>query len=379
MAVDLRQYPVLYVDDDVALHTAFRYEHADRFTVLTAGSGEEAFEILRGEPIAILLADQVMQGQEIQGVEICARARVMRPDIVTMVVTAYKDIVGAVDAVNRGRVRAYFPKPWTERLGEVLEATIVGLHEARLARGVGMDLLRSGIEHTKLTVLEQVAHDVLNPVQTVRTHHLMATRIIEGARAKLVARGEEEVAAALGAALDHQEGSLAAVRVVADVAARFRPRGAHRPAPSERCDVVEVVSAVVSFLRADVERVATLEWTPVGNPVVRIERVALARVLTNLLLNAAQAMAERPGGNVTVEVEAREDAAVVRVRDTGPGIPVSEHWRVFEPYYTTRKDGSGLGLSIVRDLVEQANGKVAVQSAPGDGATFEVTLPLASR
>jgi signal transduction histidine kinase len=166
------------------------------------------------------------------------------------------------------------------------------------------------------------------------------------------------------------------VNIVSELAARFRPRGEHRRPPVERTDVVEVVASVLAFLRAEIERVAKVETVYTATPIVLMDRSALARVVTNLLLNAGQAMVERPGGIVTLEVAASEDHAFVRVLDTGPGIAHPEHGRVFEPYYTTREGGSGLGLAIVRDLVDQAQGRVSVLSALGRGATFEVQLPL---
>jgi signal transduction histidine kinase len=101
-------------------------------------------------------------------------------------------------------------------------------------------------------------------------------------------------------------------------------------------------------------------------------------VVLNLLLNAVQAMAERRDGKITVEITRVEQLAILRVRDTGPGIATEIASRVFDAYFTTRPDASGLGLSIVRDLVEQAGGTVMAlePGAQRRGASFEVRLPI---
>jgi signal transduction histidine kinase len=249
-----------------------------------------------------------MQGQAMHGVEICARARALRPDLVTMIITAYADdVAAAIDAINRGQVRAYLPKPWTEQLADVLEVTIARMHETKTARELGIDMLRAHPEQVKLTVLEQVAHDVLNPLNTARLHHARAKQLLQAAGERLGARGDGEIAAVLAGAAQHQSDSLAAMDQVVEVAARYRPEGPHRRPPTERCDVADVVASVVAYLRAEVERTATLSTAIESAPTVRMDRTALARVVANLLLNAAQAMAEKPGGAITVEVCAAKD------------------------------------------------------------------------
>ena len=107
----------------------------------------------------------------------------------------------------------------------------------------------------------------------------------------------------------------------------------------------------------------------------------LQEALLNLLLNAIQAV----GAAGEVTLAARRDPtageAVVTVSDTGPGIPDEIKGRIFDPFYTTKEEGkgTGLGLSIVYGIVEKHGGTIAVESAPGQGASFALRLPLAGR
>ncbi len=100
----------------------------------------------------------------------------------------------------------------------------------------------------------------------------------------------------------------------------------------------------------------------------------LRRAFGNLLRNAVEAAGPKSPIEVAVAVRAA-GAVLVRVVDHGPGVPVPMRDRVFDPYVTTKSEGTGLGLALVRQTVETHGGKVRVSDTPGGGATFEVTLP----
>jgi signal transduction histidine kinase len=103
------------------------------------------------------------------------------------------------------------------------------------------------------------------------------------------------------------------------------------------------------------------------------------QVFVNLAMNAIQAMADTGGGRVTLkayEGGGIGDTLVAEVTDTGPGIPADALAKIWEPFYTTKAEGTGIGLSIVRSLVEQQPGAaIAVESRPGVGTTFRLTMP----
>ncbi len=113
-----------------------------------------------------------------------------------------------------------------------------------------------------------------------------------------------------------------------------------------------------------------------GNvPHVHADEGQIVRVLGNLLTNAAQAMPD--SGRVTVFASCEDGRVSIAVADTGPGIEPTDLGRVFEPLFTTRKLGIGLGLAICKSFVEANSGMIAVESVPGQGTTFTVTLPAA--
>ena len=117
-----------------------------------------------------------------------------------------------------------------------------------------------------------------------------------------------------------------------------------------------------------------------GIPPVRADSVILRRVVENLVTNAAEAL-DGAGGRIgiTTRLESNGDGRVVRIaiRDSGCGMSREELDRAFEDFYTTKPNGTGLGLSVVRRLVGDLGGTIRVETAPGQGSTFTVEIPAA--
>jgi two-component system NtrC family sensor kinase len=114
-------------------------------------------------------------------------------------------------------------------------------------------------------------------------------------------------------------------------------------------------------------------------PEVEHDGDQIHQVLLNLLLNALQALdfpAAGHNGKITVTVRPQGSMAVVEVADNGRGIAPDHLPNIFRPFYTTKGDGTGLGLSLARRIVEDHHGRIEVSSALGKGTTFAVVLPL---
>ena len=109
-------------------------------------------------------------------------------------------------------------------------------------------------------------------------------------------------------------------------------------------------------------------------PEVEHDSDQIHQVLLNLLLNAVQAL--EGAGTVRVEIGSHDDCASVMVNDTGRGIPPQHLSQIFRPFYTTKGNGTGLGLSLARRIVEEHHGRIEVSSVVGKGSKFEVVLPF---
>jgi two-component system sensor histidine kinase HydH len=149
-----------------------------------------------------------------------------------------------------------------------------------------------------------------------------------------------------------------------------------RPAPEPvLVDVREVCRRVIQLLSyTAMEAGVELKFDgDVDLPAVLGERDRLEQAVLNLMLNAIQAMPE--GGSVALRTIAGDGWVRVSVTDTGPGIPQDLADQLFDPHVTTKPAGSGLGLPLVRKIVEAHGGSVRYRSSAGEGATFTLILP----
>lgn len=383
MSLDYRVYPVLFVDDETQNLVAFRYAMEDQFSVLTATSGAQALEILASHEVAVLLADQRMPGMT--GVQLCEEAQQVRPDAIRIIVTAYADLHAAIDAINTGQISRYMVKPWrNDELAEVLRTCIELVHIQRTVRDMELRLLRGSQTHAAISTRAALLHEINNPLGAllVSLHH--ASRLTSQIQTRIgaLSKGVPALVDELRQLQDLQESqddSLLAVEQLRQVVARMRI-GDSLPPPGATCDAARIVDATVRILRRDLERSARLEVVLSDSPQVSIDASALGQIVLNLLLNAAQAIEEAglSGRVIRVHVERSGPHVLLRVADSGPGMNGEQLERLFEPHFTTRTGGSGLGLPIVRELAERAGGEVAVQSQLGSGTTVEVRLLPAS-
>jgi two-component system, NtrC family, sensor kinase len=148
-------------------------------------------------------------------------------------------------------------------------------------------------------------------------------------------------------------------------------------APTDHVDLNAAIASVVYIARSVVPpHIHIDERYDERLPHLNVHAARLNQAVLNLLMNAAQAIAGT--GSVTVSTHRDAHAVRIAVADTGNGIPPSLHERVFEPFFTTKPSGqgTGLGLSVVREIVEQHGGRVDLSSQPGLGTTVTLHLPL---
>lgn len=149
--------------------------------------------------------------------------------------------------------------------------------------------------------------------------------------------------------------------------------GRARPANCRRTSVPNLVMQTLAYL--NVPPSIALEQRLSETPSVLVDRQQVSEALGNLLQNALEAMPA--GGKLTVGARRDGPSVVLSVADTGPGIPADLQDRVFQPLWTTKPLGLGLGLTTARRLVENQRGAVRFHSVPGQGTVFEVELPIA--
>jgi len=148
----------------------------------------------------------------------------------------------------------------------------------------------------------------------------------------------------------------------------------------EPVPVNEVIGEMVVLLRGEANKNAVSIRTNLNAelPIVMADRVQLQQVLMNLMLNGIEAMKDT-GGTLTVSSQPDKDGQVlISVSDTGPGLPPGKAEHIFDAFFTTKPQGSGMGLAISRSIVESHGGHIWASASDGGGASFHFTLPVAA-
>lgn len=213
-----------------------------------------------------------------------------------------------------------------------------------------------------------IVHEIMNPIAGVSQYlDAMLQRLQKGD-----AIGKEELQRGAGVMRD-------ALRRTTDLIGQLRgfARAAVRPVTG--VDPCAILADLHALMRHDLYRHG-IEMTVTGEPgrhTVRGDAGRLSQVFLNLITNARDAMPE--GGKLVVEARARDSSVHVSFADTGVGIPPENMGRIFDFLFTTKGErGTGYGLTISRDIVEEHGGRIEVGSTPGKGSTFTVVLPLES-
>jgi signal transduction histidine kinase len=211
----------------------------------------------------------------------------------------------------------------------------------------------------------QVAHEIKNPLTPIQLSAEHLRRVHADRRQPLGPVLEECVSSILNQ-----------VRLLRQISAEFSSFASSptaRPAP---VDVPALVAEVVDPYRTGLEGRIRIENRAVGPlPPVRVDRTLIARAMSNIVENALHAM---PGkGELSIDASAIDGFVVLEIQDSGVGMDEEALGRVFEPYFSTKTTGTGLGLPIARRNVELNGGAIEVTSEKGVGTTVKVKLPLA--
>ena len=145
----------------------------------------------------------------------------------------------------------------------------------------------------------------------------------------------------------------------------------------QETELGQLVEDVLNFIEPETERqniklIRNIE----SLPKVKVDPAQIKQMLINLIINANQAMED--GGKLTVSVRLSGNQILIEVEDTGSGIPPEIQGKIFELFYSTKEEGTGVGLAIVKQVVEEHGGKVKIKSQVGKGTKVTAFLPIKS-
>ncbi|HJZ88084.1 MAG TPA: ATP-binding protein [Polyangia bacterium] len=263
-----------------------------------------------------------------------------------------------VEAVGRGEYGARLEVKTSDEIGE-LAAAFNRMAAALQERE--QQLIRSERLAATGRIAAQITHEIRNPLSSIGLN----TELLQD---ELAGTPEAE---RLLRAIQREVDRLT------DITEQYL-RFARLPQPKlEPEDLGAIARSLADFSREECARQKVELEVEIQPAPALADENQMRQALLNLIRNAREAMPG--GGRLSVRVRLEDRAAVVRVGDTGPGIPAADRAHIFEPFFSTKEGGTGLGLALTQQIVTQHGGAIEIESEPGRGTTFVVRLPALDR
>jgi C4-dicarboxylate-specific signal transduction histidine kinase len=216
-----------------------------------------------------------------------------------------------------------------------------------------------------------LSHEITQPIASARNNARAAQNFLDKHPPDL-----SEVREALGCVVGDADRA-------GDIIDRIREHMKKAPPRQERFDLNAAINEVIVLARSAIMKngVSVETLLADGSFPVEADRVQLQQVVLNLVLNAVEAMGSVDKGARELLISTEQDQAgvLVAVRDSGPGVDPMQLERIFEPFYTTKSSGVGMGLSICRSIIDVHGGRLWAEANKPRGAVFQFTLPGAER
>jgi CheY-like chemotaxis protein len=371
---------ILIVDDDAAAIHALHAAVEGMGRVRYALSGRDALRLVAEADFDLALVDARMPGMD--GFEVCRAIRAERPDVAVIFVTADTDAAAEVRALEAGAVD-FITKPVNPPVVRARVGMHLQLREHRFQEDAAREAraARDG-QVQKAEGLNRMAGSIAHLYNNILAGLLSNLELVQDALPE-GAPGRPELGAA-----------MAAVDRAAKLSATLLTYVGQTPGRMDPMDLSEICRMLLPGVQARwPERVRVTLDLPSSAPRVRANAEQLEQAITHLVSNAAEALGNE-GGSVRLRViECGPDCvgphrapsdwkpeerpyACVEVADDGTGISEADLMKVFDPFFTTRFTGRGLGLATVVGIARKHGGGVTVQSRPGHGSLFRLMLPL---
>jgi PAS domain S-box-containing protein len=259
--------------------------------------------------------------------------------------------------------------PMRDKRGKVVKwyGAATDIQDRKRAEELQADLAHTNRVSTMGELVASISHELAQPL-TVTTANAKASL-------RWLQRDPPEVTEARKGTEKIIEAGALASEIINRLRSLYKKSSPKR----ELVAINEVIGEMVLLLRGEANEHAVSIRTDLAAdlPKITVDRVQLQQVLMNLMLNGIEAMKDT-GGILTVKSQLGEDSQIeISVNDTGPGLPVGKADQIFDAFFTTKPQGSGMGLAISKSIVESHGGRIWANGDGGRGATFHFTLPAA--
>ncbi|MCX7696872.1 MAG: ATP-binding protein [Bacteroidales bacterium] len=334
------------------------------YDILEASTGKEAFEILKSQPIDIVLLDNKLPDME--GVEILHYVKDQNYDAAVIMITAYASLDLAIKATSFGAYH-FIPKPFTPlELRVAVENITKNLYLRRMTR----KMYHEGKEN-RFQFLSILSHELKSPLNAVEGYLRMM-------KEKQLGENIHDYMMMIDRSMERIKGMRTLIMDLLDLT---RIESGPRKKNLQMLDLVNVLKGVLdTMVPMAIQKDITFSLDVPENLNFLCDRNDIEIIMNNLISNAIKYNIDH--GKVFIVLKSKEKEVVFEVSDTGIGMDEEELKLLFKEFVRIKNEktqnitGSGLGLSIVKKIVESYQGKIEVASIPDQGSTFRVILPL---
>ncbi|MBK9357226.1 MAG: hybrid sensor histidine kinase/response regulator [Bacteroidales bacterium] len=372
----MAEYKILVVDDEPGIRMGtrrilqnfkvdypFMDEHIE-FVVLEAATGEDGIEIIDREMPDIILLDNKLPG--IQGVEVLEYVKKRLYDIVVVMITSYASLELAVKATRDGAYD-FIPKPFTP---QELRGSIENITKQLFLKRMTQKMNKEG-KLIRFQFLSVLSHELKAPINA-----------IEGYVKMMNDRQFGDDMAAYQEMIDRMQERIKGMRsLIMDLLDLTKIESGKPVQHLESVNITGIAQISIDTMRPySIQKDVDIYLNTKEKIMMDADPNEIEIIFNNLISNAVKY--NRNGGRVDVFIESKKDAVVLQVSDSGIGMTDEEKARLFQDFVRIKNQktknitGSGLGLSILKKIVDMYHGEIDVQSVPDKGTTFTITIPV---
>ena len=371
MTTNRREGNILVADDEKAMRELLaRALLSKGFTVETASNGAEALEKIQEQPFDMLITDLVMPN--IVGMELVQKARQILPDLIVIVITGNATLETAIQALKQGAYD-YITKPFDPEL--IIPVIERGLEKLRL-RQKNAELEQvtkklQEIEQIKSDLLDTITHEFSTPIAIIKAYIDM---FLDGHFDMSNPRHMDSLRSIRSAVVRLE-------RLVMNLLTLSMGKGQNFELKKEKIFIQDIISNALSQLNEDITKKninVILNIEP-HLPPIEADPSKLSIAVLNLLDNAVKF--NKTGGIIRISASQLKSKSIgVAISDTGIGIPEEKLEEIYSPFTqvdmssTREHQGTGLGLTVAKTIIEAHNGKITLKSKIGKGSTFIFVL-----
>ena len=370
---------ILVVDDEPGIRSGvarilrnFRVdypfmEEAYDFEVFEASTGEMGIEIIESNQPDIILLDNKLPG--IQGIEVLEYIKKKQYNIIVAMITSYASLELAVKATTDGAYD-FIPKPFTP---QELKSSVENITKKIFLKKMTTRLQESG-KQVRFQFLSVLSHELKSPLNAIEGYLKMI-------RERQLGGKIEDYNDVIERMQDRIRGMRTLILDLLDLTKAETSQVKRNIVDTNINQIIR--NAIDTMQPYSIQKEVTVTMKGLDNVVIQADPNEMEIIMNNLISNSIKYNKE--GGSVTCDVTDEGDQIGISVSDTGIGMTEQEMGRLFQDFVRIKNEktrnitGSGLGLSIVKKLVDSYKGKIGVSSTPDQGSTFKVSLPKVAK